>query len=109
MVSLVLREQNESFQAKSDFSWSFKQTHTHAKQSSGSQSSALPLLLQQFAVALPPLLIDRIKVQNDQADNDESHWGGRNQHLQGYMYFLWLRAASTDVACKTTDRRNWIM
>lgn len=60
----------------------------------------VPLFLEQFAVALPPLLIDGIWVQYAEADYDESNGGGWNQHFQSYVHFLWLRAPSTDVACK---------
>lgn len=60
----------------------------------------IPQFLKQFAVALPPLLVDWIRVKYDQADYDESYGGSRNQQLQGQVHFRRLRAASTDVACK---------
>lgn len=45
--------------------------------------AASPLFLKQFAVALPPLLVNWIWVQNGQADGDEDQGGGRNQKFQG--------------------------
>lgn len=66
---------------KSLFSFFFSFTDT-TQESKTFQPSASPLLLQQFAVALPPLLIDRIRVQYDQTDYDESYGGGGNQQFQ---------------------------
>jgi len=70
------------------------------------KTSVLPQLLQQLAVALPLLLCDRIRVEDDEADEDEPDGRGRHQHLQGDRHFLRLSAASTDVAREAERRRN---
>lgn len=66
-------------------------------------AEASPLFLQQFAVALPPLLVDGVGVEYGKADDDESNGGGRNQHLQGQVHLLRLGATSCDVACETVQ------
>lgn len=44
-------------------------------------TTSLPLFLEQFSVALPPLFIDWIRVQNAQTDYDKTYRGG------GYQQF----------------------
>lgn len=64
-------------------------------------AEASPLFLQQFAVALPPLLVNGVGVEYGQADDDEGDGGGRDQHLQGQVHLPRLGATSGDVACET--------
>lgn len=42
-----------------------------------------PELLQQLAVALPDLLVDRIHQENEEAQKDERDGCGRDQQLEG--------------------------
>lgn len=74
---------------------------THSENVSWTEQLNSPLFLQQFAVALPPLLVDGVGVEYGQADDDESDGGGRDQHLQGQVHLLRLGATSCDVAGET--------
>ena len=42
----------------------------------------LQQFLQQFSVALSPILIDRVGPQYQQSHNDKKHGHRRDQHLQ---------------------------
>lgn len=54
-----------------------------ARCAKSSRRAASPLFYEQLAVALPSLLVDRVKVQYDQTDDGEKDGSGGNQHFQG--------------------------
>lgn len=62
----------------------------------------LPLLLKQLPVALPPLFVDWIRAEYDQANQNESYGRRGDQNLQGYIHVLRLGATSSPIPCKTT-------
>ena len=67
----------------------------------GPRSTAVPQLLEQLAVALPPLLVDGVGAEDEQADQDEGDGGGGHQQPQGQVHRIRLTAASGDVTGET--------
>lgn len=58
-------------------------------------------MLKHLAIPLPCFFIDRVGNEDHETNEDEYNWGSWHQNFESQVYFLWLCAATCDVACKT--------